>query len=123
MVQPSPLPQQPHQIIRRHLYAAVRTAQKRFGKLVFFNYCLSKPTFALNNEPMSELLLKLPEEQLPFFLELLERLHFVEIEFVNGKKLSKKQFLDDFEASIEEANSHFEEKHSLAKIETVLDGI
>ena len=70
---------------------------------------------------MSELILKLPEEQLPFFLALLERLHFVEIEQINGQKRSKEQFLKEFEASLHEAKQHVAGKIRLTKIETVLD--
>ncbi len=70
---------------------------------------------------MSELLLKLPEDQLPFFLALLERLNFVEIEQLNGQKISKKQFLEDFEGSLREAKMHFSGDVRLKNIQTVLD--
>ncbi|MBK8425258.1 MAG: hypothetical protein IPL27_04415 [Lewinellaceae bacterium] len=70
---------------------------------------------------MSELLVKLPEDQLPFFLALLERLQFVEIEQINGQKISKEQFLQEFEKSLRDAKLHLSGKVKLPKIEAVLD--
>ncbi len=49
---------------------------------------------------MTEVLVKIPDSQLPFFIALLERLQFVEVESINGQPLSKKDFLDQFEAAI-----------------------
>ena len=70
---------------------------------------------------MSELLLKLPEDQLPFFLALLERLKFVEVERIDGQRLSKEQFLDDLEAAAKQASKHLAGEMSLKNIKTVLD--
>ena len=70
---------------------------------------------------MSELLVKLPEDQLPFFLALLERLQFVEIEQINGQKISKEKFLQEFEQSLQDAKLHLAREIRLLKIETVLD--
>ena len=70
---------------------------------------------------MSELMIKLPEQQLPFFLALLERLSFVEIEQINGRRQSKEAFLEGFESSLAEAKLHLEGKIRLPKIEEVLN--
>jgi hypothetical protein len=72
---------------------------------------------------MSELLIKLPDEQMPFFLALLERLNFVEVEQINGKSLTKTEFLVSFEESLMEAKLHLAGKLRLPKIEDVLNGI
>lgn len=69
---------------------------------------------------MTELLVKLPENQVPFFMALLERLQFVEVEKVNGRRLSKEQFLRGFDDSLQEAKLHLEGKIRLSKIEDVL---
>lgn len=70
---------------------------------------------------MTELLVKLPEHQVPFFVALLERLQFVEITQINGQQRSKEEFLREFEASLQEAKLHLQGKIRLPKIETVLD--
>ncbi len=70
---------------------------------------------------MTELLIKLPEHQLPFFVALLERLQFVEIAQINGQQRSKEEFLRDFEASLQEAKLHLQGKVRLPRIETVLN--
>jgi hypothetical protein len=72
---------------------------------------------------MSELLVKLPDEQMPFFLALLERLNFVTVEQINGKSLTKTEYLEGFEESLLEAKLHLAGKIRLAKIEDVLNGI
>jgi hypothetical protein len=70
---------------------------------------------------MTELIVKLPEHQVPFFMALLERLQFVEVEKINGEKRSKEQFLKDFDESLQEAKLHLQGKIRLPKIEEVLD--
>lgn len=68
---------------------------------------------------MTELTVKVPENQVSFFVALLERLQFVEIAHINGQ--SKEDFLRDFESSLQEAQLHLQGKIRLPKIETVLD--
>jgi hypothetical protein len=58
-----------------------------------------------------------------FFLALLERFDFVKIEQINGRKLSKTEFLENFEESLNEAKLHLTGKIKLPKIEDVLNGI
>ena len=70
---------------------------------------------------MTELIIKLPEHQVPFFMALLERLQFVEVEKINGEKQSKEQFLKDFDDALQEAKLHLQGKIRLPKIEEVLD--
>ena len=70
---------------------------------------------------MTELIIKLPEHQVPFFMALLERLQFVEVEKINGEKQSKEQFLKDFDDALQEAKLHLQDKIRLPKIEEVLD--
>lgn len=70
---------------------------------------------------MTELIIKLPEHQVPFFMALLERLQFVEVQKINGEKRSKEQFLKDFDESLLEAKLHLQGKIRLPKIEEVLD--
>ena len=70
---------------------------------------------------MTKLIVKLPEHQVPFFMALLERLQFVEVEQINEKKQSKEQFLKDFDDSLLEAKLHLQGKIRLPKIEEVLD--
>lgn len=72
---------------------------------------------------MSELMIKLPEQQLPFFLALLERLSFVEVEQINGRRQTKEAFLEGFENSLIEAKLHLEGKIRLPKIEEVLNDL
>jgi hypothetical protein len=70
---------------------------------------------------MVELQLTLPEEQLPAILAILERFSFVKIEQKEGRRRSKKEFLDDFEGSLKQAKLHLEGKIQLKNIQTILD--
>ncbi len=42
---------------------------------------------------MTEVLVKIPDNQLPFFIDLLERLQFAEIDKIDNQTFSKKEFL------------------------------
>ncbi|MFN0034482.1 MAG: hypothetical protein ACKVUS_05395 [Saprospiraceae bacterium] len=72
---------------------------------------------------MTELLIKLPEHQVPFFMALLKRLQFVKVEKIDGEKISKEQFLSDFEGALNDAQKHLQGKIRLPKIEEILDEV
>ncbi len=70
---------------------------------------------------MTEVLVKIPDSQLPFFLDLLELLQFAEIEEINSQKFSKKEFLNQFSEALNEAKLHLEGKVKLRPIKEVLN--
>jgi hypothetical protein len=67
--------------------------------------------------------IKLPENQLPFFLDLLDRLNFVEIEKINGRKRSKEELFASLKKSLQEVELHRQGKIKLPTIEEVLNEI
>jgi hypothetical protein len=70
---------------------------------------------------MTELLINLPDEEMPFFMSLLERLDFVKIKQVEVKKTSKtkvrtpeqQEFIDDLKVSLQEVELHLQGKIKL----------
>lgn len=64
--------------------------------------------------------IKLPENQLSFFLQLIERLQFIEVERVNGQKRSKEELLASLRQSLLEVEMHRQGKIKLPTIEEVL---
>jgi len=70
---------------------------------------------------MTEVLVKIPDNQLPFFIDLLERLQFAEIEKINNQKYSKKEFMLQFEEAVTEAKLHFQGNIKLRPIKEVLN--
>jgi len=67
--------------------------------------------------------IKLPENQLPFFLDLLDRLNFVEVEKINGRKQSKEELFASLQKSLREVELHRQGKIKLPTIEEVLNEI
>lgn len=70
---------------------------------------------------MTEVLVKIPDHQLPFFIALLERLQFAEVEKVNGQQISKEVFLHQFEEAVREVKLHLEGKVQLRSLNEVLN--
>ncbi len=70
---------------------------------------------------MTEVLVKIPDNQLPFFIDLLERLQFAEIEKINDQKFLKREFLNQFSEALSEAKQHLEGKAKLRPIKEVLN--
>jgi hypothetical protein len=70
---------------------------------------------------MVELQLTLPEEQLPTILAILERFSFVKIEQVEGRKLTKKAFLEGIDESMNEVKLHLAGKIEMKNLQEVLD--
>jgi hypothetical protein len=70
---------------------------------------------------MTEILVKIPDHQVSFFIALLQRLQFAEVEHVNGQKISKEIFLSQFEESVREANLHLQGKTQLRSLQEVLN--
>lgn len=64
--------------------------------------------------------IKLPENQLSFFLQLVERLQFIEVERVDGQKRSKAELLASLHQSLLEVEMHRQGKIKLPTIEEVL---
>jgi hypothetical protein len=70
---------------------------------------------------MTELLINLPDEEMPFFMSLLERLDFVKVKQVEVKKTSKtkvrtpeqQEFIDDLKVSLQEVELHLQGKIKL----------
>lgn len=67
--------------------------------------------------------IKLPESQLPFFLDLVERLDFLEVEKINGQKRSKEELFASLRKSLREVELHRQGKLKLPTIEEVLHEI
>lgn len=63
--------------------------------------------------------IKLPEHQLSFFLQLIERLQFIEVERVNGQKRSKEELFASLRQSLLEIEMHRQGKIKLPTIEEV----
>lgn len=56
-------------------------------------------------------------------MALLKRLQFVKVEKIDGEKISKEQFLSDFEGALNDAQKHLQGKIRLPKIEEILDEV
>jgi hypothetical protein len=77
---------------------------------------------------MTELLINLPDEEMPFFMSLLERLDFVKVKQVEVKKASKtkvrtpeqQEFIDDLKVSLQEVELHLQGKIKLQTLEEAL---
>jgi hypothetical protein len=77
---------------------------------------------------MTELLINLPDEEMPFFMSLLERLDFVKVKQVEVKKTSKtkvrtpeqQEFIDDLKVSLQEVELHLQGKIKLQTLEEAL---
>lgn len=70
---------------------------------------------------MTEVLVKIPDNQLPFFIELLERLQFAEIEKIDNQEFLKKEFLFQFDEAVKEAKQHLQGNIKLQPINEVLN--
>ena len=65
--------------------------------------------------------IRLPENQLSFFMDMIDRFQFIEVKKLNGEKRSKAELFASLRKSLNEVEMHRAGKIKLPTIEEVLN--